>query len=160
MTQSRNARGQFEVIGEEQLLARLSSIKYLPSKVLKAWQTATVRFAKLKVPRKTGNLGRTIHAGELTKQSAQVEASASYAAYVELGTAPHVIVPRYAKVLAWGGARRQSGSLRSGSAPTHFARRVNHPGTKPQPFLLPAAKQAQQAVKLQQAVVDLWNRAA
>lgn len=148
------------VQGVPQLQARIKSLAYLPAKVLKAWQIETVARAKGKAPKRTGNLARSIHAGPLTKQSAQVEASAGYAAYVELGTKPHIIRPKYAKVLAWGGARRLSGSLRSGSKATNFAMIVHHPGTKPQPFLLPAAIEAQQEVKLSKAAVDLWNAAA
>lgn len=148
------------VKGKDQLGARLRSVAYLSAKVLRAWQMRTVELAKRKVPRKTGNLQRTIHAGELTKTHARVEVSASYAVYVEKGTRPHIIKPKYAKVLAWGGSRRLSGSLRSGSAATSFARLVHHPGTKAQPFLMPAAEQAQQEVQLNKAVVELWNEAA
>ena len=46
----------------------------------------------------------------------------SYAAAVEYGTAPHVIVPRNRKALYWPGA-------------AHPVAKVNHPGTRAQPFL-------------------------
>jgi len=49
----------------------------------------------------------------------------SYAAAVEYGTAPHVIVPRNRKALYWPGA-------------AHPVAKVNHPGTRAQPFLRPA----------------------
>lgn len=52
-------------------------------------------------------------------------ATASYAADVEYGTPPHVITPRTAKALYWLGAE-------------HPVKRVNHPGTAPQPYLGPA----------------------
>lgn len=58
---------------------------------------------------------------------ADVGTNVSYARYVELGTRPHVIRPRTRKALAWKGAR-------------HPVRKVNHPGSKPHPFLRPALR--------------------
>ncbi|RPE39746.1 hypothetical protein EDD90_2763 [Streptomyces sp. Ag109_O5-1] len=49
----------------------------------------------------------------------------TYAAYVELGTKPHVIYPKDKQALFWKGAAHPVGM-------------VNHPGTKPRPFLRPA----------------------
>lgn len=49
----------------------------------------------------------------------------NYAAAVEYGTSPHVIKPVNKKALYWPGAR-------------HPVAQVNHPGTRPQPFLRPA----------------------
>lgn len=49
----------------------------------------------------------------------------NYAAAVEYGTAPHVIKPKYKRALYWPGA-------------AHPVAQVNHPGTRPQPFLRPA----------------------
>lgn len=153
-----------QVKGKQELGARLKSMKYLPEKVLTAWQMRTVELAKRKVARKTRILMNSIHKGTRTKTFAQVEASASYAAYVEFGTKPHIIKPKYAKVLAWNNqgsvGNRQTGSVRSGAKPNVFARQVHHPGTKAQPFLLPSAKAAQDEVKLTQSVVDLWNGGA
>lgn len=128
------------------------------SPVLRQAQLRTVREAKLLVHRKTGHLGRSIVPGQVTKTHATVEARTPYAATVELGSRPHIIRPRRAKVLAWGGTRRLSGTLASGSRPTHFARLVHHPGTKPYPYLLPGARKA--IAGLKDAVVKLWNEAA
>lgn len=126
---------------------------------LKALGLAAVREAKVLVPRKTGNLGRSIKLGRVTPTSVRVQATAGYAAFVELGTRPHEIRPVRARVLAWGGARRLSGALRSGSSPTNFAMVVHHPGTRPQPYLLPGAKRAVAGVGVE-AIVGAWNRAA
>jgi hypothetical protein len=49
----------------------------------------------------------------------------NYATDVELGTSPHVILPRNKKALSWPGA-------------DHPVARVNHPGTAPAPYLRPA----------------------
>lgn len=49
--------------------------------------------------------------------------SAPYAGYVEYGTRPHVIKPRRASALRFVAGGR-----------TVFAKKVNHPGTKPRKF--------------------------
>lgn len=124
---------------------------------------ATVAYAKTVVPRRTGNLGRTIRLGTVTDDSVTVLAGGrsgvGYARAVEFGTQPHVIVPRRRKALAWGGRRRLSGALASGSAPTFFAKRVNHPGTRAQPYLRPAAEFVTRETGARW-VIQAWNEAA
>jgi len=123
-----------------------------------------VREAKLIVPHKTRNLERSIRLGTVTADSAQIIAGGKggvgYARHVEFGTREHVIVPRRRKVLAWGGDRRLSGSLRTGAKATHFARRVNHPGSRAKPYLVPGAKRAIEKAGLAQAIIAAWNGAA
>ena len=58
-----------------------------------------------------------------------VGTNVSYAADVEYGTAPHVILPKNKKALYWPGA-------------AHPVARVNHPGTKAKPFMRPALELA------------------
>lgn len=58
-----------------------------------------------------------------------VGTNVSYAADVEYGTAPHVILPKNRKALYWPGA-------------AHPVSKVNHPGTKAQPFMRPALEMA------------------
>lgn len=84
--------------------------------------------AKAAAPVDEGHLKNSIQAS-VDGLSAEVTANADYAAYVEYGTAPHVIRPRNAKVLAF-----QAGGK------TVFAAEVNHPGTPAQPFMTPAAE--------------------
>jgi len=143
--------------GLPQLEARIKAIGKTELQ-LRAIQLATVREAKLLVHRRTGHLGRSIQPGTLRKDHATVEARTPYAATVELGSRPHVIRPKKAKALAWGGTRRLSGTLASGSKPTHFAKLVHHPGTKPYPYLVPGAKKALLGIK--NGIVKLWNEAA
>lgn len=122
--------------------------------------TAVVRESKLIVHRKTGNLGRSIHVASATPRSVTVQASAGYAAYVEFGTRGGTIIrPKAARVLAWGGARRLSGSLRSGAKPTAFAMWVRRGATRPFPYLIPGAKIALQKVGAS-TITDAWNGAA
>lgn len=125
---------------------------------------AAVREAKVIVPRRTGNLGRTIRVGKVTDTSAEVLAGGrnkiGYAAAVEFGTAPHIIRPRNAKVLAWGGARTLGGRLRKGARATSFARLVHHPGTKARPYLTPGIRKALDRAGILAHITDAWNRAA
>ena len=122
---------------------------------------ASIREQKILVPRKTGNLGRSITLGSVTPTRAETVARASYAAYVERGTRAHEIRPKTKKVLRWAadGSGRLTGAARTGGK-VRFAKRVQHPGTKAQPFMLPGAKKAVEGVGLKSIVVSAWNDAA
>lgn len=52
-----------------------------------------------------------------------------YALFVHEGTKPHPIFPKLKQALFWKGAR-------------HPVKRVNHPGTKPNPYMLKILKKA------------------
>lgn len=123
----------------------------------------TVAKAKRLVPRRIGNLARTIHVRRVTDSSVEIMAGGTakvgYAAAVEFGSRPHIIVPRNARVLAWGGPRTLGGRLRKGGRATNFARRVNHPGTRAKPYLIPGFVKALRMVGLG-SIIDRWNRAA
>lgn len=58
-----------------------------------------------------------------------VGTNVSYAADVEDGTPPHVILPKNGKALYWPGA-------------AHPVAKVNHPGTRAQPFMRPSLELA------------------
>lgn len=153
----------FILQGGKQLQARLTAMGKAPEPMLREVGIRAVAEAKHLVPRKTGNLGRTIRLGSVTASSVEVRAGGAlnvgYAAAVEFGSRPHVILPRRAKALAWGGGRTLGGRLRAGSSPTHFAKRVNHPGTRAKPFLIPGFRKALDLVGIGK-IVDAWNRAA
>jgi HK97 gp10 family phage protein len=88
--------------------------------------------ARRRCPVDTGRLRSSIvHRVESDGRSTSVEvgSNVNYAADVEYGTAPHVIVPRNKKALYWKGA-------------AHPVAKVNHPGTRPQPFMGPALELA------------------
>lgn len=148
-----------EVDGTKELMRRLNAIKDTRD-LLAEIQLDAVAEAKRKVPRKTGNLGRSIGPGGLTKRVAIVHARANYAAHVEFGTRPHVIKPRRARVLAWpqAGSARLSGRVRVGGS-LNFARLVNHPGTRAQPYLIPGAIEALKRVGIT-SIIRRWNKAA
>jgi hypothetical protein len=73
------------------------------------------------VPWRTGFLVQTFQA---VLQVGQLRwyPTASYARFVEFGTAPHTILPKNGKALYWAGA-------------DHPVRVVHHPGTKENPFM-------------------------
>lgn len=92
--------------------------------------------AKMNVPVKTGNLGRSIQEDPIVfsgpfRLKTGVTATADYAAAVELGSKPHVIRAKNGQFLKFPG--------RDGKPV--FIREVNHPGTRPRPFLRNAADQ-------------------
>ena len=163
--------------GADDLMARFAALRdgTASRAVLGRFGLLAVQRAQERVPRRTGNLFRTIRVAEVDEQAQRVRVVAGgdrevgYAAAVEFGTRPHVIVARRRKALAWGSrdaatgaptTRRLSGSLRRGSEPTTFRRRVNHPGTRAQPYLRPGAEQALREVGLSDIVVSVWNEAA
>lgn len=145
--------------GVPQLRARFEAIKPNPD-LMRGLALSATREQKLLVPRKTGNLGRSIGIGRVTSTYAETRATASYAAFVELGTRPHTIVPRRAKALrfAVGGNATLSGRPRSGSS-VIFTKRVRHPGTRAQPFMVPGAKRAVEQLGAE-PIVKAWNDAA
>jgi HK97 gp10 family phage protein len=88
--------------------------------------------ARRRCPVDTGRLRSSIvHRVESDARSTTVEVgtNVNYAEDVERGTAPHVILPRNKKALYWKGA-------------AHPVAKVNHPGTRPQPFMGPALELA------------------
>lgn len=147
------------VKGLSQLLSRFAAIKPSP-KLMRNLALHAVREQKLLAPRRTGYLGRSIGVGRVTDTYAETVAKANYAAFVELGTRPHVIRPKNKKVLRFAprGGARLSGSPRSGGTVV-FARRVHHPGTKAKPFMVPGAKRAVDALGAD-FIVRQWNEAA
>jgi hypothetical protein len=149
--------------GADDLRARLKAIGN-QRQMLGTVALAAVYEAKQLVPRRTGNLGRTIRVGRVTNTDAEVLAggrlNVGYAAAVEFGTRPHIIRPRRARVLAWGGARTLGGRLRRGSRATNFARFVRHPGTRAQPYLVPGIKKALERAGITANIVKAWNDAA
>lgn len=149
------------LVGASQLQARLHAIGDT-QRLLRTITISGVAEAKALVPRRTGNLARTIRVGPITATSAEILAGGAvnvgYAAAVEFGSRAHDIVPRKAKVLAWGGSRTLGGRLKSGSKPTFFAKRVHHPGTRPHPYLVPGLRKASEKLG-PEAIITAWNQA-
>jgi hypothetical protein len=81
--------------------------------------------AKAIVHKKSGRLADSIIAEVVAKVLRVGSTDVDYSVDVELGTAPHVINAKPGSALYWPGA-------------DHPVKRVNHPGTKPYPYLRPA----------------------
>lgn len=81
--------------------------------------------AKAIVHKKSGRLANSLIAEVVNKVLRVGSTDVDYTTDVELGTAPHVINAKPGGALYWPGA-------------DHPVKRVNHPGTRPYPFLRPA----------------------
>lgn len=149
-----------ELKGYTELQHRFAAIKDQKMLLGQIAGLAKAEASKL-APVKTGNLRRSIRIGTVSDTSALIYAGAKYAAFVEFGTKGGTIIrPVRAKVLAWGGPRRLSGSLRSGGKPDHFARSVRRGATKAKPFLVPGAKAALEKAGYIVNIIKAWNEAA
>lgn len=136
-----------------------------------------VNKAKELVPRRTGNLGRTIRLGTVTDHSVTIVAggdqNVGYAGVVEFGSKPHVINARRKKALMFSlnptfgrtGNTRLSGSVRTpfrtkagrAAANVIFRKSVHHPGTRPHPYLVPAVNYAIEVSGSE--LIKAWNEA-
>ena len=74
---------------------------------------------------KTGHLRRSISVNMGNLEATIHTSNVKYAVMVEKGTKAHVIRPKNKKALYWKGA-------------THPVKKVNHPGSKAKPYLIPA----------------------
>ncbi len=157
------------VEGDEALVARLKAVQRTPKIMLGRLALKAVAEQKRLVPRKTGNLGRTIHLGRVTERYAETVADAKYAAAVEYGTRDHDITAKKGKALRFantkGGARTtlggrvRAGSMRKlGQGAFVFRQKVHHPGTKAQPFMRPGAEKAIQSGGVD-TIIAAWNKA-
>lgn len=151
--------------GEDALDARLVALSDR-QRLLTTIGLLAVAGAKMLVPRRTGNLARTIRVDEVTDDTVRVVAGGvariGYARMVEYGTRAHDIVARPGHYLRWApnpADRRLTGSPRVG-AKVIFRKRVHHPGTKPHPYLIPGAQKAISDVGLTSELIKTWNEAA
>ncbi len=98
-------------------------------------------------PYKTGNLRRSIKS-KVSGWIGLIYVEAVYGAAVEFGRAASVITPILKKALAF----RINGQL-------VFARRVNHPGTQPKPYLKPALESSKNHIEriFQDAIGKLFK---
>jgi hypothetical protein len=106
----------------------------------------TIKSGRSFTPR-TGQLEQSIN-WRPTDGGALVSAGAKYARYVEYDTPPHVIRPKPGrKALRWF----------PGGGGVAFAREVNHPGTRGQPFFFAdfGARQTRLLATAREAVADV-----
>lgn len=156
------------VQGVDALQRRLKAVGE-PKPLLRALQLAVISEAQKLVPRKTGNLQRSIVPGEITDTSARVVVNAKYGLYVEKGTGVHGPKKRRiepGKVMHWqGGGKakvRLSGRsrVRRGQSLGDDVFATSTQGAKAQPFLEPGAKKAVEASGVADIIIEQWNGAA
>lgn len=104
----------------------IQSVEEIMGIVLRVLALEVTVEAKKIVPVKTGKLRRSIH-GRVYGNLARIGSSVDYAHYIEAGTSPHVIVPVNAQALHFFIDGKEV-----------FAKRVQHPGFAPIPYLRPA----------------------
>lgn len=111
---------------------------------------------------RTGKLSKSIRGGLTRVDSFGAEgaivASAKYASFVENGTKPHEIRPKFSGIGAPRPGQSRRGPKDIGThrialrwygadGGVHFARIVHHPGTRPYPFMGPAYLKAERVME-------------
>lgn len=99
---------------------------------------------RLEVPVKTGFLRESIDSRE-TPFGFTVFPRAEYAKFVDQGTAAHIILPKTAKALRWYNIL---------GAPI-FAKKVEHPGTKPTFFVRRTVEAAKD--RIHSLLEEIWR---
>ena len=95
----------------------------IPAQVVKTATDYAEAIMASKVPVRTGQLLGSIQKRDHGSE-AVIGPTEPYAVYVEYGTAPHVILPVFSKVLAFEVGGKMV-----------FTPIVHHPGTRPRPFV-------------------------
>lgn len=106
------------------------------------------RQAKQEAPVKTGRLRSGIRS-RISPFQGMVESTVNYGVFIHEGTAAHIIRPVKKKALYWKGA-------------SHPVKSVQHPGTKPNPFMKRGAERSEGQVQLifQRAVNNVAKQLA
>lgn len=133
--------------GGPELAARLKALRVEFKGVGKEWGSHAVARMRPRVPSRTGRLRRSFRA-TASQRRAAVKAHFT-AFFIDAGTAPHLITPRRRDALAWRDGGR-----------TIFAKKVNHPRTRAQPFRAEAARRALHETAGADELIKAWNRAA
>lgn len=133
--------------GADELARRLKAMSDSPRNMSRTWSDEYVQVARPLIPFRTGKTRRSVHAGAIRSHGAEIIGSA-IAVMIDTGTRPHGIEA--------GGRRLR---FQDGNR-TIFARKVDHPGTRAQPYRMRAALEALRRSRFGDIVTGLWNRAA
>jgi HK97 gp10 family phage protein len=147
---------QITIEGTEALARQLGALdgnagRTILRRATMAGAQIVVKAAQSNAPVRTGTLRRSIHAVETASSRLAAEVTVgtnvTYGRMVEEGTRPHVIYPRDKQALFWKDA-------------LHPVRRVQHPGTPAQPFLVPALENNAARVEgeIRDAIEQLLSR--
>lgn len=113
-----------------------SALELVQGAMLDSATENIVAVAKSLAPRRTGALADSIEAQAGGQGEILIVADKSYAAFMEYGTQPHIIEAKNASALHW-----------TKDGQDFFAKSVQHPGTKPRPFIQPGIDQGLEALK-------------
>ena len=147
--------------GRRQLEARFRAIGDT-SQLLRKFAPVGLGEIKRETPFRTRNLSRNNDIASISATEIRYVNRAAYAAPVHEGSKPHDIVPRRRKALRFAaspGGATLTGRPRKG-AQVVFAKRVRHPGNKPNPFMIRGLKLAIEKFSFGRAIVERWNGAA
>jgi HK97 gp10 family phage protein len=114
-----------------ELKARLEYLSRpeLKTRVLEALAEHCAESMRQEAPEITGALKSSIIVEKMDELTYIVGPTIDYSIYVEYGTKPHLILPRYARALRF---ETEDGIV--------FAKKVYHPGSAPNPFVRRAAE--------------------
>lgn len=112
------------------------------------WAETAADLGNAAVPVRTGRLRTSHRKRNATMKRATVVAHFT-STFVDGGTAPHRIEPKRA-----GRLRFQEGGR------TIFARKVNHPGARAQPYKERVAREALRRTPMADILIKEWNEAA
>jgi hypothetical protein len=134
--------------GTRQLNARLKAIKQTFKLAGRDWAEEAAVIMRSSVPSRTGRLQRSFRVKSATQRRAHVGGHYS-AFFVDRGTKAHTINAKRAPRLIFQAGGR-----------TIFAKKVNHPATRAQPFRHRAATEALRRRPMAATLIKLWNKAA
>jgi len=134
--------------GAPELRRRLKAIKTVFKPVGREWGERTVHLAQRRVRVRTGKTRQSIRIKNASQKRAAVEARGG-ARFLEAGTQGHDLNAK----------RFEAMKFNVGGLP-RFAKRVKHPGMRPQPFLHESARDALKETPILQHLIELWNKAA
>ena len=136
------------LIGAEQLNARLRNMRTAFKPMGKNWATETAQQSERAAPRRTGKMARSFRVKSATLRKATVVAI-FYARFVNRDTKPHIIKAKNAPSLIFNVGGR-----------TIFARSVKHRGTRGTRFVDRAASRALHEHVDADALIEAWNKGA
>ena len=137
-----------QLVGANELKARLRSMGQSFKPMGKDWANTTARTAAGSAPRgRTGKLRGSFKVRTATARRAIVDAI-WYAKFTNKGTRPHTITAKGAGLIFNDGGN------------TIFTKKVRHPGTRGTGYVNKAAHKGLRDHVSRQALIDAWNRGA
>lgn len=134
--------------GSRELKARFKAIKQVFKPLARDWTDETVKLGRQRVRVVTGKTRASIRRKNASSIKASVQAGGG-ARFLEVGTKEHAI-----------NAKRVGAMKFNSNGQPVFAKKVKHPGARPQPFLRSSGADALRKMDPLKRLIDSWNRAA